>query len=63
MARAADYLLKDRLGRLGTAVERALSEARLPIPADLAELKPQSVVDLSPGRRSGAFSTRWRVRD
>jgi len=40
-----------------------LSEARLPIPADLAELKPQSVVDLNPGRRSGAFSTRWRVRD
>lgn len=40
-----------------------LSEARLPIPADLAELKPQSVVDLTPGRRSGAFSTRWRVRD
>jgi predicted transcriptional regulator of viral defense system len=57
----------------GAAIERStaaaqrlgylLAESRLPIPADLDALRPQSVVDLEPGRRGGGFSTRWRVRD
>lgn len=40
-----------------------LEDAQLPIPAVLNALRPQSVVDLTPGRRHGSFSTRWRVRD
>ena len=40
-----------------------LQELRLPIPTNLNALKPQSVVELRPGRRGDEFSTRWRVRD
>jgi predicted transcriptional regulator of viral defense system len=40
-----------------------LQESRLPVPDDLNALRPRSVVELRPGRRGGAFSTRWRVRD
>ena len=34
---ATDYLLKDRLGRLGLAIERALGQKRLRNERDLAE--------------------------
>jgi predicted transcriptional regulator of viral defense system len=43
--------------RLGYLIE----EAARPVPPSLAALRPQSVVELRPGRRSGLFSTRWRV--
>ncbi|MDQ3127895.1 MAG: hypothetical protein M3Q66_05475 [Chloroflexota bacterium] len=38
-----------------------LEDARRSTPHRLATFKPKSVVELRPGRRSGLFSTRWRV--
>lgn len=43
--------------RLGYLIEEA---GRL-LPASLATMRPRSAVELRPGRRSGTFSTRWRV--
>ena len=44
-AGAADYLLKDRLGRLGQAVRRALERRRLRAEADIANERYRSIVE------------------
>jgi predicted transcriptional regulator of viral defense system len=43
--------------RLGYLIE----EAARPVPPSLEAMRPKSAVELQPGRRSGTFSTRWRV--
>ncbi len=53
------------------AIERSTAAAQrlgyllegsgLPIPESLSALRPKSAVELSPGRRAGAFSSRWRT--
>lgn len=52
------------LARSRAAAQRLgylLDDAGVLIPAALATLAPTSVAYLRPGRRSGSFSTRWRV--
>jgi predicted transcriptional regulator of viral defense system len=53
------------------AIERSTAAAQrlgyllegsgLPIPEPLIALRPKSAVELSPGHRAGAFSSRWRT--
>jgi predicted transcriptional regulator of viral defense system len=52
------------LARSRAAAQRLgylLDDAGVVIPAALASLAPTSVAYLRPGRRTGSFSTRWRV--
>jgi predicted transcriptional regulator of viral defense system len=56
---AAGTLLRSKAAaqRLGYLIE----DAARPVPRALEAMRPQSTVELRPGRRSGTFSTHWRV--
>ena len=52
------------IGRSIAAAQRLgylLEGSGLPIPELLRALRPGSAVELSPGRKVGAFSSRWRI--
>jgi predicted transcriptional regulator of viral defense system len=64
-AREIDAAARNALKRSGAAAQRLgylLEESGQPQPQVLADFRSLSTADLRPGRRSGIFSTRWRVR-
>lgn len=59
-----ERLAEAALARSQAAAQRLgylLEDARQPIPERLSGLRPARAIDLRPGRRSGVYSTRWRI--